>query len=38
MRVVLGQLEHALVELEPGQLAVRVELGRVELGDSVAMR
>ena len=30
--LVLGQLQHALVELEPGQLAVGVELGRVELG------
>jgi len=30
--LVLRQLEHALVELEPGQLAVRVELGGIELG------
>jgi hypothetical protein len=26
-RLVLGQLKHPLVELEPGQLAVRVQLG-----------
>ena len=30
-RLVLGQLEHAVVEVEPGQLAVHVQLGRVEL-------
>ena len=29
--LVLGQLEHALVEVEPGQLAVGVELGGVEV-------
>ena len=29
--LVLGQLEHALVELQPGQLAVEVEVGRVEV-------
>ena len=31
-RLVLGQLEHAVVEVEPGQLAVDVERGVGELG------
>jgi hypothetical protein len=28
--VVLGELQHAVVEVEPRQLAIRVQLGRVE--------
>ena len=31
-RLVLGQLQHALVELEPGELAVGVQLGGIERG------